>query len=636
MKTLQRFILISISICFVMRIGYSQGNYLFDRIEENTISLIPIQQEKYSKITSSEVFMDSKFIQIGELSEIQENGLIYINLAGSMCEKVVYEARNVEYQDKENYYWYGEVISKDSCECSDGNLMLTSKGGRKYGQFSIDDEFYEIQDLSKNLNVLSKINDLAVSDKMCGVTEEQERMTGHQNNETTTISSRDIGNCDVDVLVLYTNAANEVEANINDRIDLAIRQTNQAFQNSRIYSCDLRLNLVNAQLIPISFTESASISTDVTTIATDPTISALRSGLNADIVILLTKGDYDLGVTYGKVQAIGPNSATAFAIVETEAATAGYVFAHEVGHLFGAGHIDDSRPGIPHGHKFRTCKKRRTIVHKTPRKVIPYYSNPNVRYKNVRTGKEDERDNAQMIRNSGCTVAGFFDAAPHMYTYIESTNDTESYPVEFICPCDVTTVYAEVFDPPGPYQYEWRVSSDGISFSNIEGTYGQFGITSWDFCQPGDGEWCFDACQGVNIFVQLKVIAANGDESITTRRFVTKDTWPEANEACENEFEGLVIPSPPLGNFIESSSFKIYPNPTYEGIEVEFDIKTDSHVKIQIKGIGSNVVENIISSSLNKGYHSIYVNTDQLEAGMYLVSLIKEGTIESQKFIIIK
>lgn len=155
------------------------------------------------------------------------------------------------------------------------------------------------------------------------------------------------------------------EANINNRIALAIAQTNQALLNSNVVPQNARVVLSGSALLP-GFTETERIGDDVATYAARSDVQTTRTITQSDLMILLTNGPYG---SYGVVRAIGPQFATSFGIVQTGAATTGrFTFAHEVAHLFGARHNDhEAIPVYAKGYIFNTgwfifTKRRYTIM----------------------------------------------------------------------------------------------------------------------------------------------------------------------------------------------------------------------------------------------------------------------------------
>lgn len=358
----------------------------------------------------------------------------------------------MHYVSENDYTWYGKLISQDTVDCSEGSITLISTAHGRIGHIMVDEDAYEILDLGSGKTVLSKIDDNKFTENECGVDANtpvyDEQIHGSNSTE------RNNGNCDVRCLVLFTeNAAAAEPGSMVNRVNLAINQTNMALLNSHVTPSDLRVIL--AGVLPFDFEETEAIHVDAVTLASDTDVQQLRDDLEADIVVLMTDGNY---APLGSVRAIGPIDEFAFAIVETETATAKFTFSHELAHLFGAGHNDDDRDGIPHGHHFFLgLKKKGTIMNTLPnaRSRIQHFSNPDVKYSGKKTGVKDERDNARQLRNEACAVANFRETIVGFQVII--TGD------QYACPCESGYVTAFTHGgAPGTYTFEWFVSPDGI------------------------------------------------------------------------------------------------------------------------------------------------------------------------------
>ena len=345
--------------------------------------LNPEEQSVYNKIVESEMYTEHYFVEYGSLQQMQSEGKIRISLPGDDCDDLLFQAKSIKFESDESYVWYGVLkaqVTDEDCFCRIGAITLVASPTGKIGHIIIDEKTYEILELSSETYLAAKINVDRFTEEECssignGIYELDE------SNQNTSDRSGGNGNCDVRCLVLFTPAAEAAEgsvAAINNRVNLAIAQTNQALRNSDIASCELEIELAGVQAF--QFTETANAFNDVVSLAGDPLAQNLRNNFEADIVVMLTDGGY--GNLFGIVNNIGPSDPEAFAIVETGAATTGrFTFAHEVAHLFGGRHNKsaDPDPGTAHAHRFKTGNFLPCIFGETQRTILHTMSAGQVR-----------------------------------------------------------------------------------------------------------------------------------------------------------------------------------------------------------------------------------------------------------------
>lgn len=383
--------------------------------------LDPNQLAKFNRLSASSLHDNFQLVQVQNLSTSQVNSKVRLALSNLTCNDLIFTAIKVEYTSESEYYWYGIIDSQDvDNSCKGGSITLMARNGEKFGTIVFDDYSYEFQELGNGIQAFSRFKLEAIDEHECGVNDSTQgyrsssQLQANPSPKNESSSANRITGCsptdEVRVLVLWTQAAENIEANINNRIALAIAQTNQAYQNSQVGGT---LKLVLAASQKINFTETFG-SQDKDLIAANATAQNLRNIHKADIVVLLTNGS-NYGQLYGIVTAIGPIFNSAYAIVQTNAATGGrYTFAHEVGHLFGARHDNDPTGTIEHGYFFTTgfifTKKHYTLLANMPagKSREQNYSNPDVQIKRKPTGTSGYNNNAQQHRNTAAIVADFF------------------------------------------------------------------------------------------------------------------------------------------------------------------------------------------------------------------------------------
>ncbi len=192
----------------------------------------------------------------------------------------------------------------------------------------------------------------------------------------------------IDVLVVYTKKARSkaggVKA-IKTAIARAVAQTNQAYINSRV---EQRLRLVHTAEIDYEENPALDMSNlkpsgdTGTSPAIRKQIKEWRDAYHADCIVVIV----DYAGQDGPAGLTDP--ADAISIVDQVPATTKFTFAHELGHQMGAGHEcgnpEADRAGIAHGFVSKT--KQWCTIMATAAKRIPYFSNPNVTYRNEALG----------------------------------------------------------------------------------------------------------------------------------------------------------------------------------------------------------------------------------------------------------
>ncbi len=151
----------------------------------------------------------------------------------------------------------------------------------------------------------------------------------------------------IDVMVVYTPQARAAQggtAAMQALIDLAVLETNQAYQGSQVMQ---RLRLVHrAELVGYAETGNWGIDMGRLFNPTDGFIDYIhpwRAQCGADAVVMIMDGQGgNCGVSF-LMGTLSPQFApNAFALVSRTCATGFYTFGHELGHVFGLAHDRDN------------------------------------------------------------------------------------------------------------------------------------------------------------------------------------------------------------------------------------------------------------------------------------------------------
>lgn len=597
---------------------FAQLASIFEASPLDSNSLTVSQLTKYQKVSRGQFYSDPTLVNVASLTEVQDSGRIGISLPYFTCNNMVFTARDVDYTDDENYFWYGDIQVEDDDYCHSGTLTLMARNGEKFGQLVIDTTVFEYHDIGDGLQVLAL---LTKDGKDCGYVPKYLQEEEFEGNSTASTFGAPCGvACEVSVYVFYTQAALNAEVSIPNRITLSIALTNRAFRNSRVLT-NIKLVLSGSSMVP-DFTETQYIEVDINRFHQSPYVQSERNATKSDLAVLLTNGPY--GNIGGLVEDIGPDPLKAYAIVQSVIAS-DFVFAHEVGHLFGCRHHNDATGTIEHARVFLDgwvpVRPHQTILGSaTFGKRILHYSNPDVRYIRTITGVSGHRDNAGKINLEGCRVANFYANPPVPL----SAGITGYYTA---CACD--NVYYSVSADCGslPYSYQWEASYDGIDYLPVgnSSTYSQYMFcTAFPF----------------TFFVRVTVTDAAGSSITLSRSTLILPTWsvrtcdelPGTNSA-NNTLQNQKSDDDAADNTNELQ-LSIYPQPARSEVKILVNSTKQNEVTVLILD-GKGAVVKRYQKSI-KGQDILHAQVGDLPSGTYFVVASSPGVSATEKLLIVK
>ena len=217
----------------------------------------------------------------------------------------------------------------------------------------------------------------------------------------------------IDLLAVYTPAArikNGGHTGIQALIQAAVDIANLAFTDSNM---DIVFQLVHTT--QVNYVEGTS-SQDLVWIRDDPGVKNLRNDKAADMVSLITAGNY-CGIGYVQRNPGASFEDFAYQVTADDCAVGNLTFAHEHGHNMGMEH-DPANGASPANASFVYSYGH--FVNGSYRTVMSYpheciggctrvahFSNPNVMHNSAATGIANQRDNARTGRFTAPIVADF-------------------------------------------------------------------------------------------------------------------------------------------------------------------------------------------------------------------------------------
>lgn len=223
---------------------------------------------------------------------------------------------------------------------------------------------------------------------------------------------------EVRLLVLYSDAAASAVYFPEDEIQLALVETNLAFDDSHI-----RLRVTPAHFEQVSVVDNGSIGTTVyVQQLLDPTdgildgVHSLRDAYYADIVVLVVENSSG-GAGYTLDHVSATFAPMAFAVVGRASTNVDFTLSHELGHIMGARHqrAGSPPPAEPYTYNFGFAHvpEWRTIMAVGAANGMPInlFSNPDVAYDGTPTGIASTdpmaADNHRALANTAAVVASF-------------------------------------------------------------------------------------------------------------------------------------------------------------------------------------------------------------------------------------
>ncbi|MEO1516870.1 MAG: T9SS type A sorting domain-containing protein [Bacteroidota bacterium] len=593
--------------CWAIQLTICAQDQILQPTDAQGAVLSPSEASDLQHLQGLGYFTDHYLLPAFTLPETFADGTFDIAIPGWSCGTITYQAVDVAYQSEDNYQLYATILPNGQCSDLEGEMMLMANDNGTIGYLTVDSAIYEINQIGEAKLVLSRVDEYYFEGHQCGnYVPSEEPVEGKEPEDAKTeyrTPPYGHGNCKVRCLILYTSAAAEREGdNLFRKIDKAKSQTEQALRNSEVSQFQLSVEWLGPD--SISFMETANIDDDIDNMTFDPEITSLRAEYLADIVIILTNGSY--GNSNGLVSGIGPDSTTAFGLVNVDNATSGrYVFAHEFAHLFGGGHETDPRPGIPHGHEWRKHewwgKKRRSILHTAPLrpKRVLHYSNPAVSAFGDRTGRSGTRDNAEVLRRGACAVATFLPEPE----FIPFSSYIFGGLKECLCQTARFTVWTYGGDP-GTVSTKWYTSTNGF-----------------DYAFAGDGEFLYyelpcpfpsnqlPTGSPNRVFIKAVSTSPDGQEFTDFHRL---DFMALDEEECSFDTEHRT----------KNSGFgiQVSPNPiSQQLLSIQWeDVVPCDNANIKVIDISGNLKIEEERSSLENA-RSLSVNISSLDNGIYFI-----------------
>ena len=373
---------------------------LFVKQDESKADLSANQAALLEKIRSDQTAEDVRLITVktGLLTSAPVG--IKLNVrSGKQFEPLMTEVRT----SVGGFTWVGEAKAPSD------DAVLVVRDGNVTGTIRTGNELYSIKPIGGGLHVIIRRAQNRFPPEHPPAFEEKQKDPVEKFQPSPAADVIDSVKT-LRILVAYTPKVATAFSDVNAFIDLAISETNLGYTNSKV---NLRAEL--AYVHQVDYKESGSHDTDLDNFRTAndammDEVHQLRNAHRADVCVLIIDDGSFCGTS--KVMA---TQESAFAVVHYSCATGYYSFAHEIGHLQGARHnteADSATTPFSYGHGYyNEPGKWRTIMsYDCPQGGcirIPYWSNPNIKYRDSVMGTLEERNNSRALNETASLVSTF-------------------------------------------------------------------------------------------------------------------------------------------------------------------------------------------------------------------------------------
>ena len=79
-----------------------------------------------------------------------------------------------------------------------------------------------------------------------------------------------------------------------------------------------------------------------------------------------------------------------------------------------------------------------------------------------------------------------------------------------------------------------------------------------------------------------------------------------------------------------------YPNPFNPVTTLSFALSVTSNVLLEVYDINGRLINELIKSNMDAGYHSVIWNADNNASGVYFVKMVAGDFVNTQKLMLVK
>jgi len=89
-------------------------------------------------------------------------------------------------------------------------------------------------------------------------------------------------------------------------------------------------------------------------------------------------------------------------------------------------------------------------------------------------------------------------------------------------------------------------------------------------------------------------------------------------------------------NGADFTQMSVYPNPAKDQATLTYALGKTRNLVIDLYDMQGKWIQNLSQGQQGEGFHKLNVNTSNLPAGMYLIRLLSEGVVQTQRLSVVK
>ena len=640
-------------------------------------------QSRLAAITGAASYEEHSLVRVNrDLAQVRSLSLPFDPVSGSLLDGLLnplaltaYVKRTYAADNDWGFSWGGNILESANSERVLGDVFLFfGNSGDVSGSIQVEGQSYRIRSVDGDIVALVSLDEtelmttagdpVVVPENGKGMSPDllanppgseplsEKNDSASKSDPPTTYYHR--------LLVLYTDrvAQFDTQAEVEQYVMEAVGLTNMAYDESN--ATEIQLQVVDIERLT-GFSEyqtapsrELSARDDLEDFSADPTARALRDQHQADLVMLVTVGNYgDVGgiaqLTSDFVVGTGTIRKGEYSIVQRFSLIGDeedqLILAHEVGHNQGAHHHREDESPITgqtptnflydygYGWRFDDSDyifgiNTRDTYYSTvmaytpcgaddgtppcdePHIRIPRFSNPDVTFDSKPTGVDNREDNARVLENTGPLVASFYANPYSAQVSISSPSQPNA---------GYYTYTATTGGEEAPSWYEWRIGSSPGNYGSVQSHNASFSKLT------AAGTW----------YVKLRTGSVAGDIRTVYRTLVVESSGGGGG-GCAGSNSGTTTAASkaPTGpDCLRGSSTSapttvelgVSPNPVRTDGQISVSLDAPTSGTLTLYDVLGREVDRLHTGELSEGTSRFALPTNGLPAGVYVLRLETEN-----------